>query len=352
MDPMLLDEHFPHRPTGYFDGAAVGVVPAAVSRAVAAVGKALEGGLTGSQEWRSYTGQAFELLAEDLGVPADRLVAVANTSEALNLAARAIPFRPGDQVLTYADDFPSPRLPWTTVPAVSTREIAPGHGDERTDALINAIDDGVRVVSITHVHATTGTAVDLERVASACRSVGALLVVDGAQAAGITPAAALHADVYVAPSYKWLLAGFGVAVVATSEAFDELSAPTLVGYRNRAPSPRLHVGHDNLFGLAALQAAAEVRQSIGLTLIHDHVRRLVARVAAEVASMGIATESAHADAGIVTLALDDATEAQMLLSAQGSVTAVRDGCLRVSPSMVTTDADVDRLLESLDRLAR
>src|SRR5699024_5279144 len=121
----LLEEHFPKRPTGYFDHAAVGTVPASVADAVADVARALSTGIRGSAEWHARTDEALHLLTDDFGVPFSQLSVLANTSTAMNAAARAIPLRDGARVLTFADDFPSPRLPWLRIANVGVVELAP-----------------------------------------------------------------------------------------------------------------------------------------------------------------------------------------------------------------------------------
>ena len=269
IDHNLIAEHYPRHPRGYFDHAAVSTVPVAVERAVAEVARALTSGTRGSELWHDLTDRAVEYLAVELGVASSALSVLANTSTAFNSIARAIPFERGDEVVVFGDDFPSPRMPWRTVPAVTVREITPQPGIDRTGALQSAIGKATRVISITHVHATTGSVVDLERLHATCLDADVLLVVDAAQAAGLFPGAAAHADVYVGASYKWLQAGFGAAVVATGDRFSDRAVPGLIGYMNEPPSPRLPVGHSNLFGLAALQAAASVRQQIGLDAIRN-----------------------------------------------------------------------------------
>lgn len=351
IDAGRLDRHFPQRPAGYFDHASTGTVPVDVVAAVGRVAGALGGGETGSARWAEETDAATDLLALDLGTTPERLEVLANTSTAVNAAARAIPFAAGDEVLVLADDFPSVRLPWTTIPGITIRELRPGDGDERTSVVVAALRDRTRVVAVTHVHASTGTVLDLERLGAACRQAGVLLVVDAAQAAGLLPGAARHADVYIGASYKWLLAGFGAAVVATSERFDEQAEPGLLGYRNARPSPRLVVGHRNLFGLAALATAARVRHAIGLDAIREHTLGLVARIEDAAAALDLPLGSRHAGAGIVSLAVDDAAGLARSLRERGIIVAVRDGLLRVSPYLTTHDADVDRLLTALEDLA-
>ena len=93
------------------------------------------------------------------------------------------------------------------------------------------------MVPVTYVNATTGTTLDLPRVSEACRAVDGLLVVDGAQSAGLLLDAAAHTAFFIGASYEWLLAEFGAAVVATSARFDEIARPGLVGYMNW-PAPR------------------------------------------------------------------------------------------------------------------
>lgn len=347
--PEVIREHFPDRPEGYFDHAAVGPVPAAVVRAVRDVAQELSRGVLGSAGWRRHTDGALDALALELGVATDRLGVLANTSTAMNLAARSIALPRGARVVTFADDFPSPRMPWPGIDAAVLTEIDPGA--DRTERLIEAIDDRVHVVSVTHVHASTGEVLYLPRVHAACRAAGTLLLVDGAQAAGLIPGAAAHADVYVAPTYKWLLAGFGGAVTATSARFDEASDPAFRGYRNPAPSHRLEVGHDNLFILAALRAATQVRHAIGVESIRRHTRAAVERIAAGAAEAGFTPQPSSGGAGIISLRSADATTLQRHLAAEGFSTAVRDGLVRISPYAITSHDDVTRLLTSLEKAA-
>lgn len=345
----MLDEHFPNRPLGYFDHAAVGTVPVSVARAVSDVARALERGTRGSAAWHAHTDDALDLLSSDFGVPAQHLTVLENSSAALNIAARSIPLREGARVLTFDDDFPSPRMPWAGIRAARVTELAPGAN--RTETLLDAIDVDVSVVSVTHVHATTGETLDLARVHAACRAVGAMLFVDGAQAAGLIPGGAAHADVYVGASYKWLLAGFGAAVVATSSEFEATAVPVLRGYMNPSPSHRLEVGHTTLFMLAALQRSALVRHEIGVELIREYTAAATLEIAQAARALGFHPLRNERGAGIVSLAVADASALQQKLNASGITTAVRDGHLRLSPHLTTTRDDIDLLIKGLTEAA-
>ena len=347
IDQRVIAEFFPRHPRGYFDHAAVSTVPAAVEASVAGVARALAGGTTGSPDWHALTDGMADLLALDLGVAPSAITVLANTSTAITAAARAIPFAAGDVVLTFADDFPSPRMPWRTIPGVVTREIAPEDGADRTEALVSALDASTRAVAVTHVHATTGATLDLERLHRACIAADALLIVDGAQAAGLLTGGAAHADVYVAPSYKWLLAGFGAAVIATGARFDEQAVPTLIGYLNAPPSPKLEIGHGNLFGLAALSAAAEFAMRSVSASVCERIASSPIACRTSAAELGLPIAQGTRGAGIVSLRVADAAASVAELAERGITATVREGALRLSPYLTTTDDDVDLLVSAL-----
>lgn len=349
IDAALLRQHFPSRPAGYFDTAAVGCAPVEVADAVRGVAEALGRGLTGSSMWHRLTDGVEELVAPDLGCAPEAIEVLASTSEAIGLAATAMRLSSRDDVVVFADDFPSARMPWHAIGGPRVVEVPGGAGPNRTQHILAALGPKTRVVSITHVHASTGAVADLAAIHAACLSIDAMLVVDGAQAGGLLPDAAIHSDVYAVPSYKWLHAGFGAAVVMTGPRFRARAVPSLVGHRNPPPSPSLAPGHDNLFGLAALRAAARVREGLGREAIRRHVVATVGRVVAAASDLGVAV--APAGAGIVSLEVVDAAALQARLRADGIHVAVRDGLLRISPSVTSTEADLDGLLGGIARHA-
>ena len=109
----------------------------------------------------------------------------------------------------------------------------PASADEVVAAFAAAFDRApprtYAVVSVSHVLTTTGAARPLARSPRA-HARGALLVVDGAQAAGNVPLdlAATGADAYTVSAHKWLLAptGSGLLYVRSGGAGTPWIAPT------------------------------------------------------------------------------------------------------------------------------
>lgn len=351
----LVAAHFPGQPTGYLDTASIGLVPTEVGRAVASCYRALGDGTRGSARWQPVVERATRLYAEELGVAPDEVTFLASTGEAMNALARAVPWRPRDEVLALADDFPTVVLPWTRLGAnVRVVQVDPLPGDDRLGALLAALTDRTRLVAVSHVSSFTGTRIDLDVLGAACTQVGALLVCDGAQAAGAIPLSLDAVDVYITAGYKWLLAGFGIAVVAAKQASLEGLRPTLLGHGNVPPSTRLAYGHRNYPGIYALDAAATVRRALAIPRIHARIAEVAARLHQGVGELGytVAGQREHT-AGIVSISgLADPEAVVTRLADAGIAVAARGAYLRLSPHVYTTDDDVRRMLDALATLTR
>ncbi|MGH9171164.1 MAG: aminotransferase class V-fold PLP-dependent enzyme [Acidimicrobiales bacterium] len=353
--PGLIAQSFPRRASGsYLDTAAIGLVPESVPEAVARCYEALSQGTRGSSSWRQVVEATAQEFADEFGVAVDDISFMASTGEAMNAIARAVDWHEGDEVLVLADDFPTVRLPWSKLGGgVRLVCVHPQPGDDRLGALLGSLSTRTRVVSAAQVCSHTGTRIDLQKLGAACAEVGALLVADGAQSAGVRPVDLRNVDCFIATGYKWLLAGFGVAVVVAKQSSLEGLEPTLLGHSNEPPSHRLQYGHVNLPGVYALHAAAEVRRQIGREAIEARMTELVGRIHAAALELALAPIGVSSElTGIVCLAgIPDSEDAARSLAAEGVFVASRQGNLRVSPYLYTSDQDVDRAIKALARLA-
>ena len=183
--------------------------------------------------WELGTGRAhpafFELVAQRLDearaglasvltADVDDVAVTTSTSHGMSLATWAARVGPGDRIVTTTLEHagalgPVYALRDRGVGAVFA-EVGDGSDDELTlAALAEAIDDRTRVVSVSHVAWSTGAVRPVARIAELAHARGALLVVDGAQAAGAIPldVPSLGADFYAVPGQKWLLGPEGVA---------------------------------------------------------------------------------------------------------------------------------------------
>ena len=167
-------------------------------------------------DWFGELERLRALFARLSGADAAGIAVVPATSYGLAVAARNVRATAGDRVALLAGDFPSNVQTWHAWARRGGAEVLTVERHERqgwTDALLDALQEPLRVVSVPAVHWIDGAAVDLERVGARARDLGAVLVVDATQALGAMPLdlAAVRPDYLVAAGYKWLLGPLGVS---------------------------------------------------------------------------------------------------------------------------------------------
>ena len=222
----------------------------------------------------------------------EEVVLTRGTTDGINLLAEALGrgLRPGDEVLITDLEHHSNIVPWqmavrdrgATVRSIPlTRE-----GLLDLDALDRLLSPRTRVVAFAHVSNVLGTIVPVATVAERARRVGAVTVVDGAQAAPHLPLdmSALGCDFYVFSAHK-MLGPTGIGVMwGRHEALAGLE-PTRGGgemikevWINRArwnDLPwRFEPGTPPIAEAVGLTAAIEYLEKIGMDRVAEHERAL------------------------------------------------------------------------------
>jgi selenocysteine lyase/cysteine desulfurase len=149
------------------------------------------------------------LFAELIGGDTDGVAIIPSASYGVGLAAANLPLTSGQTIVLLEDQFPSNVYPWrdlATRAGATILTVARPPDFDWTAALLAHIDDHTGIVAVPHCHWTDGSLIDLERVGKRVRSVGAALVVDGAQSLGAHPFSVpeIQPDFLVAAAYKWI----------------------------------------------------------------------------------------------------------------------------------------------------
>ncbi|WP_433383718.1 aminotransferase class V-fold PLP-dependent enzyme [Actinoplanes sp. CA-142083] len=332
--------------------------------------------------------RARDVIADFLGCrPGDQVVFTRNTTDALNLLARALP--PGTTTVVFDGEHHANLLPWPN----ALRLRAPASWAEAVTAAERALRDldGPVLLTVTGASNVTGELWPVRELAEVAHRHGARIAVDAAQLAPHVPVslAELGAD-YVALSGHKLYAPFGAGVLAGRADWLDAAPPYLAGggasahvgdragdVRWAAGPARHEGGTPNLLGAVSLAAvcAALVEADRAALRAHEqellaHLREGLRRVpgAAEVSVFGTGSERV----GIVSLALDgrDPSAVATRLADEfgigvragkfcahplvrrlsGDSAGCAGGLLRVSFGLGTTFEDIDRLLEALAAL--
>src|SRR5262245_51452850 len=205
----------------YLDHAAVAPLSQPAAEAIRSWCKdALEVGNPLWGTWVKGVEALRKTAAEMIGASADEIALVSNTTAGISLVAEGLDWREGDNVVTFADEFPSNQYPWINLSSrgVETRRIPTDvSGRPDLDKLAAACDSRTRIVSISWVGFATGYPHDVARIADIAHNKGALLFLDAIQGLGVFPINVhdFGIDFLAADGHKWLLGpeGAGVAYI-------------------------------------------------------------------------------------------------------------------------------------------
>ncbi len=218
----------------------------------------------------------------------DEIVFVRGATEAINLVANSWGQRlqAGDRILLSQLEHHSNIVPWQLLAAQHKLAIdwAPLTSDGRIDepALIAMIGPKTRLVSIAHISNVLGGVANVRRIADAAHAAGALLLVDGCQAAPrlALDVQALGADFYVFSGHK-LYGPTGIGVLwARGDLLASMppwqgggamiETVSFAGSTFAAPPGRFEAGTPHIVGAIGLGVAIDYLAGLGLDAVAAH----------------------------------------------------------------------------------
>lgn len=220
----------------YLNSAAVSPIP---KTAIEAINVQLtDVSLNGSNnynEWIATKNRARGLIAGMLGVKPEQIAFMRNTSDGFAAVANGLTWQPGDNIVSYAHEFPANFYPWRMVRdrfGVELRLCPERGGRIDLDELIGMIDGRTRVVALSAVQYASGFRADLECVGRAARNADALFAVDIIQGLGqfAFDLFAQFVDIAAGASHKWLCAPEGCGIMYVSDRARERIEPAFVGW--------------------------------------------------------------------------------------------------------------------------
>ena len=166
--------------------------------------------------WWTALGELRERYGRLIGAAGGDIALHPSISAALTSAAEALDYRGRRKVVVSRLDFPTLAYQWLARSGEGVELVlvdSPDGVQVPLEAFERAVDERTALVATSHVFFTSGAIQDVAAVAEIAHRRGALLLVDGYQAAGQLPVDVrrLDADFYCGGGLKWLLGGSGIA---------------------------------------------------------------------------------------------------------------------------------------------
>ena len=345
--------------------------------------------------------RARQTVADFLGArPDDHVIFTRNTTDALNLLARALPA--GTTVVTFAGEHHANLLPWPRGSVRLPVPDSPGGAVRSLDAALAELSRDARpglpvLVAVTAASNVTGERWPVAELARVAHRHAARILVDAAQLAPHAPVDLAELDVdYLALSGHKLYAPFGAGVLVGRSDWLDAAPPYLAGggatahvgpatheVRWNSGPARHEAGTPNLLGAVALAAVCAALADADRAALHAREQELLARLRDGLAALPhvveLRTFAPEAPrVGIVSFVVAGRDSAAVAAHLAGThQIGVRDGlfcahplarrllaeaatrsgrrdlpptALRASIGLGSTAAEVDRLLTALAEL--
>ena len=218
---------------------------------------------------------------------ASEVIFTRNATEAINLVAQVLPREGRGRVLLSQLEHHSNIVPWQLAGYEVDAVPITADGQIDLDAAERMISDQHRIVAFAHVSNVLGSILDAKRAAEIAHSKGALMLLDGCQAAPRIPVdvAAIGCDFYALSAHK-LYGPTGIGCLWGKAELLEAMPPYQGGgamidsvtfeKTTFAPPPqRFEAGTPHIVGAVGLHAAIDWVNGIGLDAIHAHETDLV-----------------------------------------------------------------------------
>jgi selenocysteine lyase/cysteine desulfurase len=373
MDWTSLREQFPvTRRWAFFDHAAVAPLSGPAQRAIVEwAADMADNGDVHESSWFRRVNEVRALAGRLLGADPLDVAFVKNTSEGIGIVAEGFPWRPGDNVVTAAEEYPANLYPWMNLASrgVELRTV-PSRGSRLLiDDIRATIDGRTRVLSLSWVEYASGFRNDLDALGELCRQRGILFFVDAIQGLGVLPLDVRKTpiDGLAADGHKWLLAPEGAAVFYLRREWVERLHAVGVGWNSvvgardfskidfilKPHAGRWESGTLNVGGIHALGASLELLLSLGIDAVAGQILALTDVLCERAQAAGLDVFSSREPgerSGIVSLVPPPGKDPHALKKRclnEGIVINLRAGRLRVSPHCYNTPDEIDRLLRAL-----
>lgn len=313
------------------------------------------------------------------------LALVQSTTSGLLAIALCVPWQAGDAIVLTEGEFPANVTPWQQVAARFGLEIQwlPQPLPEEMPMWLEGLRETLaqtraRVVTVSAVQFQTGLAMPLQEIGEICHEFGAELCVDAVQAVGAVPLDLhkLPIDYLAAGAHKWMNAVEGAGFVYISPRVVHNLRPTWAGWLShedglgfllrgaghlrhdrpiRQSADFLEIGNVSSLSFAAMGAAADTLESLGIPEIFAHVQPILDALENGLTARGfVSLRARDPHLRSCTLAMRtpadvDVLDLQHQLADLGVATSAPDGLLRLAPHWPNHLTEVPMVLAAMDK---
>ena len=359
--------------TTYLISNSLGAMPARAYESLRGYGDdwAERGVRAWAERWWELPRAFGDRVGELIGAPAGTVSMHQNVTVIEAIVQSCFDFAGGKNRIVYTDmQFPSVHYLYQRFKpagAEITLVESPDGVGVPTERMLAAIDDRTLLVPISHVLFRSAYIQDVAAIVERAHQVGAHVVLDVYQSAGVVPfdVTALAVDFAVGGSLKWLCGGPGAGFLYVREDLIPRLTPRLTGWMAH-PAPfdfaiedmrytdgayRFHNGTPNIPALYAARPGLDIILEVGVERIRAKSMRQTARLVELAADHGLRVTVPSDPArrgGTVAVDCEHGYEVSRELIARDILVDYRPRAgIRVSPHFYTDDDELERAIGAI-----
>lgn len=313
-----------------------------------------------------------EKVARQLGVTADEIALVRNTSEANNVINNGLALEPGDEVVLWDQNHPTNNVAWDVrakrfglrITRVTT-PAAPANEQALCDPFISALTNKTRVLAVTHASNVSGVKLPIKQLCAAAHERSIHVHVDGAQTWGALDLDLrdLDCDSFSGSAHKWFMGPKEVGLLYVKASRISSIWPNVVapGWgTDEEPDVRgarkfESLGQRDDAALSAIADTVEFHERIGAAKVEHRVYELANLLKSKIAEHGLELVTPLAEelsAGVCVVRLPEEKQCQVWsrMYEEFGIAGAPTGGLRLCPHVYNTREHVERAAEGLKAL--
>ena len=391
----ILDRKINGKPLVYFDNGATSQKPKIVIDSIVEYYSSYNANIhrgvhTLSQEATNAYEQARQKIQKHINAQqAYEIIFTSGTTEGINLVASSMAsfLTKGDEILVLTTEHHSNIVPWQFLCERTGAVLRPIPIDKEGMIIMSEFEkilsNRTKIVSCQHVSNALGNIHPIEQIIEKAHSVGAAVLIDGAQAAPHfqIDVQALNVDFYVASAHK-MYGPTGIGFLYAKEEWlhklppyqggGEMIKSVCFQESTYAELPyKFEAGTPNICGGIAFGYAIDYIQNIGMDFIAQHEHKLLEYATKQILSIGDITIYGASDiskkAGVISFNIDGVHpyDVGTILDKMGIAVRTGHHCaqpimdfyhipgtVRVSFALYNTFEEVDILVEGLKKAKR
>ena len=313
-----------------------------------------------------------EAVAAQLGVTADEIALVRNTSEANNVVNAGIPLDAGDEVVVWDQNHPTNNVAWEVRAAryglavkKVTTPVVPSGIDELIAVFERALTPRTRVLALTHVSNVSGVRLPVRELCEVAHRRGIHVHVDGAQSWGALDVDLheLGCDSFTGSAHKWFMGPKEVGLLyvradRVEEIWPSIVAPSwgnAVEPRTKGARKFESLGQRDDAALAAVGTTVAFHDRLGMKRVEARVVQLATMLKAGLKEAGfelVTPMEPELSGGVAIAVVDSARRGPFVdaLYERHGIACAATGGLRICPHVYNTAEHVARAVSGAKAL--